>query len=83
MPRKPRRAKLTIGKINVMRADLGDVSRENWVRLVASNGHCLMHSETYSTTGNARRAKADIEAAMVDYLESRGYVVTKAEEAGR
>ena len=53
--------------------------RTQWVRLIAANGEVLMHSEIYETPSNARRAKADIEAAMVDYLESRGYVVAKAE----
>ena len=69
-----RRAKLTVKKLGV---------RTQWVRLIAANGEVLMHSEIYETPSNARRAKADIEAAMADYLESKGYVVTKAAEAGR
>ena len=69
-----RRAKLTVKKLGV---------RTQWVRLIAANGDVMMHSEIYETPSNARRAKADIEAAMVDYLRSRGLVATKAEEAGR
>ena len=74
--RKPRRAKLT-----ATRRPFQDGT--HWVKLVYANGLIAMHSETYYSASNARRAKADIEAAMVDYLESKGYVVTKAEEAGR
>lgn len=75
MPRNPRRAKLTVTSRGLRNL--------TWVRFSYSNGEPAMHSEVYDSASNARRAKADIEAAMLDYLRSRGYVVTKPEEAGR
>ena len=78
MPRKPRRAKLTIEESY---SYLGAGSRKiNWLRLTYKNGEPAMHSETVE---QPKRARAAIIRAMVDVLESEGYVVTKPEEAGR
>jgi hypothetical protein len=74
MPRKPRRAKL---EIYDRQTDAGGVI---WLRLSARNGEPLMHSEA---VWQPKRARAAIIRAMVDVLESEGYVVTKAEEASR
>ena len=74
MPRKPRRAKL---EIYDRQADAGDVI---WLRLSARNGEPLMHSEA---VWQPKRARAAILRAMIDIVEDEGYVVAKAEEAGR
>lgn len=76
---KPRRAKLFV------RASSPGLTgtKVHWVRFNYANGEGAMHTEIYDSASNARRAKADIEAAMADYLRSKGYVVTKPEEAGR
>ncbi len=73
--RKPRRAKLTIE--TPYPDDDGAI---RWVRLTARNGEILMSSEGLT---NAKRSRAAIIRSMVDVLESEGYVVAKAEEAGR
>ena len=75
MPRKPRRAKLTIEESY---SYLGAGSRQiNWLRLTYKNGEPAMHSETVE---QPKRARAAIIRSMVDVLEDEGYVVTKPEE---
>ncbi len=70
MPRKPRRAKL----------EICGLSESGWLRLTARNGEKLMHGERVD---KPPRARAAIIRAMIDVLEDSGYVVAKAEEAGR
>lgn len=70
MPRKPRRAKLTIeGEV-----DTGGLVPDKWLRLTYKNGELAMHSELLA---KPKRARAAIIRAMVDVLEDEGYVVTK------
>ena len=47
-----------------------------WVRFTYANKRIAMHTETYSSKGNAERAVEDITEAMVAYLRSKGYEVT-------
>lgn len=55
-----------------------------YLSLVASNGKKLMTSEVYDTTGNAKRAREDVLAAMIEVLEHEGYSVTACQrEEGR
>jgi hypothetical protein len=79
MPRNP-----TLRAISSKgRPTLPCCEKTHWVKFTYSGGKGALTSETYDSASNAKRAVGDIEAAMADYLRSKGYVVTKAEEAGR
>ena len=52
------------------------IKQGKWIRLTASNGQILMHSEDYFGPSNATRAKSHITKAMIQYLEGEGYTVT-------
>ncbi len=73
---KPRRAKLTIEEP----LHVGIFGDDKWLRLTHRNGEIAMMGEGVR---NPARARAAIIRSMVDVLEDAGYVVTKAEEAGR
>ena len=73
MPRKPRRAKLTIeGEV-----DTGGLVPDKWLRLTYKNGELAMHSELLA---NPKRARAAILRAMQDVLISEGFTVIPPEK---
>lgn len=78
MPRKPRRAKLTIEQ--TAERHVRTMRPRYWCRLTGRNGEVQLGGETLS---NGPRARAAIIRAMVDVIEDAGYVVAKAEEASR